>query len=150
MLDAICVLPTKASQIENGNIKQITFSIFEFKDFSAEKIALYRHSLLCPVCLQPAYFRRASKDGKQACFGARQHLPDCSELNASSKKTVLAEKIQDPQEKENSPVEVIITESVENPISGFMIDFSSELIHKMPNNKNQQAKVIDNQSTNTD
>ena len=66
--------------------QQITFSIFEFKHFTAQKIALYRHSLFCPECLQAAYFRRASKDGKQACFGSRHHLPNCSELTKVTKK----------------------------------------------------------------
>ncbi|WP_025563443.1 hypothetical protein [Psychromonas sp. SP041] len=66
--------------------QQITFSIFEFKHFTAQQIAQYRHSLFCPECLQIAYFRRASKDGKQACFGSRHHLPNCSELSKVTKK----------------------------------------------------------------
>ncbi|MEL0660973.1 hypothetical protein V6255_17725 [Psychromonas arctica] len=69
--------------------QQITFSIFEFKHFTAQQIAQYRHSLFCPECLQVAYFRRASKDGKQACFGSRHHLPHCSELSKVTKKASL-------------------------------------------------------------
>ena len=69
--------------------QQITFSIFEFKHFTAQQIAQYRHSLFCPECLQVAYFRRASKDGKQACFGSRHHLPNCSELSKVTKKASL-------------------------------------------------------------
>ena len=72
---------------------QITFSIFEFKHFTAQQIAQYRHSLFCPECLQVAYFRKASKDGKQACFGSRHHLPNCSELSKVTKKALVDLKI---------------------------------------------------------
>ena len=105
MLEAIWVshenLPTDtsdlrlnglASDLQSGlansnNQVSITFSIFEFKTLSAEKIKQYRHQLFCPECLQVAYFKRASKDGKQPCFGSRYHLPDCSELTRPSKNT---------------------------------------------------------------
>ena len=83
MLDAIYMKSIDAVSEED----KITFSIFEFKALPAHQIALYRHSLFCPVCLQPAYFRRASIDGKQACFGSRHHLPDCSELNSHLRNT---------------------------------------------------------------
>lgn len=95
MLDAIyipdsVVNENKHSAISHSiNNKTITFSIYEFKLFSTLKIAEYRHSLFCPECLQVAYFRKASKDGKQACFGSRHHLPDCSELSKATKKASL-------------------------------------------------------------
>ncbi|BAJ00575.1 conserved hypothetical protein [Shewanella violacea DSS12] len=47
---------------------------------------MYRQSLICPACSGKAYFRKASKDGKAACFGSRYHLPDCSELTPSKAK----------------------------------------------------------------
>lgn len=88
MLDAIYISdidPKGVLRNTGSDTQQITFSIFEFKILSAQKIALYRHSLFCPECLQVAYFRRVSKDGKQACFGSRHHLPNCSELKSSNK-----------------------------------------------------------------
>ncbi|WP_298941416.1 hypothetical protein [uncultured Psychromonas sp.] len=133
---------------------QITFSIFEFKHFTAQQIAQYRHSLFCPECLQVAYFRRASKDGKQACFGSRHHLPNCSELTKVTKKSLVdlksdlnedilmtiesndEELIDDNikrqiEVKNNKIVEeslkqnvIEITRSVENLDEGFFIDFS--------------------------
>ena len=122
--------------------QQITFSIFEFKHFRAQQIALYRHSLFCPECLQVAYFRRASKDGKQACFGSRHHLPNCSELSKVTKKASvdlssdlsndLNEEVSVTLEfneeslKQNIKQSVIeITKSVENSDEGFFIDFSA-------------------------
>jgi len=73
MLDAICLVPLEPDVNALNNkltldhqrekTKKVIFSIFEFKQLPASKITLYRHALFCPVCLQPAYFRRASKDG---------------------------------------------------------------------------------------
>ena len=134
--------------------QQITFSIFEFKHFTAQQIAQYRHSLFCPECLQVAYFRKASKDGKQACFGSRHHLPNCSELSKVTKKALVdlksdlkedilvmiesndEELIDDNikrqiEVKDNKIVEkslkqnvIEITKSVENSDEGFFTDFS--------------------------
>ena len=78
MLDAICTF-------DEGN--PVTYSIFEFKRLPATEIDKLRYSLLCPVCRQKAYFRRASKDGRQACFGSRYHKQECSEFNPSARKT---------------------------------------------------------------
>lgn len=131
MLDAICILPKKDNvesdtQSIEGEI-QTTFSIFEFKLLSAEKIALFRHSLFCPECLQVAYFRRASKDGKQACFGSRYHLPTCSALNSRPKKN-LPENDKDKTQsvnKHNDEPQQKVQQSVEFE-DGFTIDFSSK------------------------
>ena len=109
MLDALCILPADLkSSIKNiedenkcVNHLNITFSIFEFVTFSEQKIALYRRFLFCPVCLQVAYYRQKSKDGKQACFGSRCHLPNCSELNSSSKKHVTNDLLIDKNEAPN-------------------------------------------------
>jgi hypothetical protein len=78
MLDAVCVF-------DKDNPK--TYSIFDFKKLPEAEIDKLRYSLLCPVCGQKAYFRRASKDGRQACFGSRYHTPDCSEFNSSTAKS---------------------------------------------------------------
>ena len=144
---------TKLITTANSN-HQITFSIFEFKHFTAQQIAQYRHSLFCPECLQVAYFRRASKDGKQACFGSRHHIPNCSELSKVTKKALVDLKsdlnedisvTNEPNDEEliddnikqqievtdNKIVEeslkqnvIEITKSVENSDEGFFIDFS--------------------------
>ncbi len=145
MLDAICILPKK-DNVE-GDIDpiesktQTTFSIFEFKLLSDEKIALYRHSLFCPECLQIAYFRRASKDGKQACFGSRYHLPTCPALN-SRPKINLPENDQDKTlsaTKNKYETQQKVEQSIEFE-DGFTIDFSSKFSAKIEHPHNQTSK----------
>ena len=77
MLDAIC-------NFDPDNLK--TYSIFEFKALSESEIDKLRYALLCPACGQQAYFRRASRDGRQACFGSRYHEQNCVEFNPSKYK----------------------------------------------------------------
>ncbi|WP_028869066.1 hypothetical protein [Psychromonas arctica] len=147
MLDAICILPKKddverdAQSIEDEIQTQTTFSIFEFKLLSDEKIALYRHSLFCPECLQNAYFRRASKDGKQACFGSRYHLPTCSALN-SRPKISLPENDKDKTQsvtKHKHEGQQKLQQSSEFE-DGFTIDFSSKFSAKIEPLRNQTTK----------
>lgn len=102
MLDAICTF-------DEGN--PVTYSIFEFKRLPETEIDKLRYSLLCPVCRQKAYFRRASKDGRQACFGSRYHKQECSEFNPSARKT--------EEEKQVAEVENILLKE-----ESLSIDFS--------------------------
>ena len=145
MLDAIYINPIDAEH----ESKKTTFSIFEFKQLSDQKIALYRHSLFCPVCLQPAYFRRASIDGKQACFGSRHHLSDCSELNSHLRNASDINENSKENTSNNTPkdhdseTEFLIKEQQESANQnhqlieksvkeeqGFVIDFSSKIIKR--------------------
>ena len=103
MLDAICNYDSENSK---------TYSIFEFKQLSENTIAQFRYSLLCPVCQQKAYFRKASTDGKQACFGSRHHKIDCEEFKPSKSK--------DEQEQQLAEVEQVIFEA-----DWLIIDFSA-------------------------
>jgi hypothetical protein len=102
MLDAICTFVQD---------KPKTYSIFEFKALADADIEKLRHFLICPVCKQKAYFRKASIDGKQACFGSRHHKTDCAEFNPSVRKA--------EQEKQLAAVEKVLLES-----DSLMIDFS--------------------------
>ena len=77
MLDAICTFDPEHPK---------TYSIFEFKVLPESEIDKLRYSLLCPACQQQAYFRRASIDGRQACFGSRYHKLNCIEFNPSKRK----------------------------------------------------------------
>lgn len=171
MLDAICILPKSSliestnnlnPKLENSQAKEkVTFSIFEFKILSAPKIALYRHSLFCPECLQVAYFRRASKDGKQACFGSRYHLSDCSELkspnkNSSNKKSLIVKNEEKsklleglslgivPENNNNQEIVTHKLDIVTAAEDGFIIDFMTR--NKVSNNK-LNSTVEDNQKT---
>ena len=77
MLDAICTLTDQAPK---------PYSVFAFQKLSDAEIELYRQSLTCPVCEGKAYYRKASSDGKAACFGSRYHQLDCSEFTPSAQK----------------------------------------------------------------
>lgn len=113
MLDAISV-------VDEGKDKKTTittekiFSIFEFKNLPESEIDKLRYSLLCPVCRQKAYFRKASKDGKQACFGSRYHNIDCTEFNPSARKS--------EEEKQVLEVEALLLEA-----DSLQIDFNASI-----------------------
>ena len=102
MLDAICIY-------DKDN--PITYSVFEFKRLSEENIDKFRYLLICPDCHHKAYFRCASKDGRQACFGSRYHALDCKEYNPSVSKK--------EEEKQVAEVEDMVVSS-----DSMMIDFS--------------------------
>jgi len=77
MLDAVC---------QYDETKPITYSVFKFQKLSDADIEKYRQALLCPACAGKAYYRKASKDGKAACFGSRYHQADCAEFKPSAAK----------------------------------------------------------------
>ncbi|MGS0826392.1 hypothetical protein ACVBIO_11320 [Shewanella sp. 0m-8] len=102
MLDAICLF-------DESN--PITYSIFKFQKLSELDIEQYRQALICPACAGKAYYRKASKDGKAACFGSRYHQTGCREFKPSAAK----------EREEQHVVEVnqILADS-----DAMMIDFS--------------------------
>ncbi len=77
MLDAICLF-------DESN--PVTYSVFKFQKLSDLDIEKYRQVLVCPACAGKAYYRKASKDGKAACFGSRYHKADCREFKPSAAK----------------------------------------------------------------
>ncbi|MCH1929160.1 hypothetical protein L9G16_03130 [Shewanella sp. A25] len=95
MLDAICVLDEQslkfdaisAQTIGSASIKTITYSIFTFAQLPFDEIERLRQQLFCPACFGRAYFRKASSDGKAACFGSRYHQADCIEFKPSAQKS---------------------------------------------------------------
>ncbi|WP_299792884.1 hypothetical protein [uncultured Shewanella sp.] len=78
MLDAICMFDES---------EPVTYSVFRFQKLSDAEIELYRQSLICPECHGKAYYRKASADGKAACFGSRYHQDNCREFKPSQAKT---------------------------------------------------------------
>ena len=102
MLDAICTYDKD---------HPITYSVFEFKALPEADIDKFRYSLICPDCQQKAYFRRASSDGRQACFGSRYHHQNCAEYNPSARK----------KEEEKSVAEV---EEIVVSADSLVIDFT--------------------------
>ncbi|SUI77539.1 hypothetical protein [Shewanella morhuae] len=82
MLDAICELET-----EEHLTARTTYSVFKFQQLPDDDIERLRQWLICPACGGKAYFRKASKDGKAACFGSRYHQADCIEFKPSAQKS---------------------------------------------------------------
>ena len=54
------------------------YNSFQFSHLSAVEISERRRHLVCPECRGPAFFRKQTKNGRAACFGARPHQPNCS------------------------------------------------------------------------
>tara|TARA_R110001583_G_scaffold6618_5_gene33574 strand:+ start:212 stop:1129 length:918 start_codon:yes stop_codon:yes gene_type:complete len=123
MIDAICTFDNHHDEAE---IEHKVYSIFEFKNLPESEINRLRYSLLCPACKQVAYFRKASRDGKQACFGSRYHDSDCKEFNPSARKS--------EEEKDIAEVESLLLEA-----DSLQIDFS--LAIKKPKSKTEVNNV---------
>ena len=121
MLDAICIYDKD---------KPITYSVFEFKRLPEAEIDQLRYSLICPDCKHKAYFRCASKDGRQACFGSRYHALDCKEYNPSASKK--------EEEKQVAEVEEMVISA-----DSLVIDFTLADKNKQPKSTDHNAIVKD-------
>lgn len=55
----------------------VTYAAVDFAALPPAELARKRHLLECPDCGRPAFFRRASRSGRAACFGARPHAETC-------------------------------------------------------------------------
>ncbi|MCP4326598.1 MAG: hypothetical protein GY951_10090 [Psychromonas sp.] len=117
MFDALCCYKENATKV---------FSILEFKSLSDEQIETFRYHLTCPACGGKAYFRRASIDGKQACFGSRYHKLDCVEFNPSARKS--------EEEKQVLELEGLMLEA-----DSLQIDFSAPLTKKIASSKESKT-----------
>lgn len=59
--------------IEDG----ITYEAVQFSRLPPIELARKRRFLQCSECNAPAFFRKASRSGRGACFGARPHVEGC-------------------------------------------------------------------------
>lgn len=48
-----------------------------FATLPAKELAEKRAALICTECLNPAFFTKASRNGRGASFGAKPHVPGC-------------------------------------------------------------------------
>lgn len=117
MLDAVCQLDSEISRV---------YSIFDFQRLPATEIESLRQQLSCVECGGKAYFRKASIDGKSACFGSRYHKDDCKEFHPSAEK--------DREERHALEVNQLILDS-----DAVMIDFSLPV--KGSNQANKPSKT---------
>ncbi|MCT8865141.1 hypothetical protein [Shewanella xiamenensis] len=129
MLDAICVLTTEAAAEQASSLLRlnphaqagVTYSVFKFQQLPEAEIERLRQHLYCPACYGKAYFRKASKDGKAACFGSRYHELDCIEFNPSAQKS---REEQDALEVQQQLLDA----------DALVIDFSLNPSNKRPSN----------------
>lgn len=64
-----------------SNIKE-RYSIFEFINMTESQLDQYKDNLVCVECGGKAYYRGVTKDGKNACFGAK-HIGDCDKSRSN-------------------------------------------------------------------
>lgn len=136
MLDAICVLTTEAAgehassplRLNPHAQAGVTYSVFKFQQLPEAEIERLRQHLYCPACYGKAYFRKASKDGKAACFGSRYHELDCIEFNLSAQKS---REEQDALEVQQQLLDA----------DALVIDFSLNPSNKRPSNSAHKIKA---------
>lgn len=66
-------------------INNQTYNAYQFSQFDMGTISQLRRFLECPSCHAPAFFRKASRNGQAACFGARPHNSGCDEIAPTSR-----------------------------------------------------------------
>lgn len=77
-------------------LDNIQYKVSDFEKLDAHELSKKRRFLVCK-CGGPAFFRKASKSGQGACFGARPHKDDC---NLSSPENESVNGKLTPEEKE--------------------------------------------------
>lgn len=117
MIDAICTF---------GGIRK-TYNILTFQKLPDSEIEKLRQFLECPnpTCSAEAYYRRASIDGKAACFGSRHHVEGCTEGRSSPQR--------EREVKHAQEVNKIITDSSE-----VVFDFAAS----PPKNRVESTKTV--------
>lgn len=55
----------------------LVYNALQFSQLPAAELAEKRRMLVCAQCGAQAFFRKASRHGRAACFGARPHEPGC-------------------------------------------------------------------------
>ena len=66
------------------NQTDFTYSAQEFAAMQPKQRAQLKDHLVCPECESAAFFRHETKNGREACFGARPHDERCGLRAAQS------------------------------------------------------------------
>lgn len=61
-----------------------TYTAVEFAALASETLERRRRLLRCAECNGPAFFRKRSRSGRGACFGARPHVEGCNQATADN------------------------------------------------------------------
>lgn len=64
--------------VEDGH----TYTAVEFSGLQPLELARKRRQLICEECEGPAFFRKRTRSGRGACFGARPHVNGCTQAAA--------------------------------------------------------------------
>lgn len=59
-------------------LDDVVYQAVRFAALPPNELARNRRFLICPECRGPAFFRKASRSGQAACFGARPHEEGCA------------------------------------------------------------------------
>lgn len=59
-------------------LDDVVFNAHDFSLLPSAELGRKRRFLVCSECKGPAFFRKASRSGQAACFGARPHADGCS------------------------------------------------------------------------
>lgn len=70
------------------------YDIASFSKLDAPSLSYLRKALICPECREQGYYRKASRDGKSACFGA-YHKDDCEYKNQDSASRITPEVVEE-------------------------------------------------------
>ena len=103
-----------------------TYQAVQFAALPPNELARKRRFLVCPECRGPAFFRKASRSGQAACFGARPHEEGCTLATSDYEQNDIS--LGDDQD------------SLENPGQRIILDFN----FGVPNNRHNDptAPVI--------
>jgi len=86
----------------------VSYAAVDFSRLPHDEIARKRRFLVCLGCGGPAYFMKASKSGRSACFGARPHAEGCDE--AAPKYETDPDGRGEDQEQLHNPAERIVVD----------------------------------------
>lgn len=71
-------LKNRVMDIALCTLDNYIYTSAQFSQLPFADIGEKRRSLICPECGGPAFFRKQTRNGRAACFGARPHQPSCS------------------------------------------------------------------------
>ena len=70
------------------------YDMASFSKFDAQSLSNLRKALICPECRAQGYYRKASRDGKSACFGA-YHEDNCEYKTQNSALCIMPEVVEE-------------------------------------------------------
>lgn len=98
-----------------------TYTAIEFSQLVVADLERKRRQLVCNACNNPAFFRKESRDGRGACFGARPHVEGCA-LSAEDTDVRLPGVADDQDELINLGDRIVVELAVGAPDASVHLD----------------------------